>query len=230
MAQIVIPTYQRYNIKTMTLLKREGLTATLYVANEEEYAKYKENYPDEDIIIGVRGIRNQREFIQAQYPEGTIILSMDDDIEDYHHPRGLTMKEWILECATTLAGSKCGLLSFNPSSNKYFSAKYNFKEGRFLCCGMVHMFKCDHSITGTIDFVEDYDRSMKYLKKYGAILRCGEITFKTKFVASGGLSDQRTRETYSINVEQLLSAFPQDLYANVKKSGPFKGLPNIKIR
>ena len=230
MPQIVIPTYQRYVIKTLKLLEREGLTATLYVANQEEYEKYHFNYPTYDIVIGVRGIKAQREFIQSQYPEGTILLSMDDDIEDYIHPRGLTMKEWVEECEIALRESKAGLLSFSPSSNPYFCGKFKIKEGRYLACGMVHMFKVDHSITGTIDFVEDYDRSMMYLKKYGSILRYGDITFKTKFCASGGLSDQRTRETYMEQVQLLLAKYPDDLYFRIQKSGLFKNLPNIKIR
>jgi len=227
---IVIPTYQRYHVKTIDLLEREGLTATLYVANQEEYDKYKSRYPNYEIRIGVRGIRAQREYIQSQYPEGTILLSMDDDIESYSHPRGLTMKEWIEECETALRESKAGLLSFGPSSNPFFNGRFKLKEGRYLCVAFVHMFKVDHSITGSIDFVEDYDRSLMYLKKYGSVLRYGEITFKTKYWAPGGLSDQRTRETYLEQVHLLLAKYPNDLYFKIQKSGFFKGLPNVQIR
>jgi len=228
--KIVIPTYQRYHVKTLDLLQSEGLTATLYVANQEEYYKYRFIYPDIDIVIGIRGIRAQREFIQSQYPEGTILLSMDDDIEWFIHSRGLSMKEWIEECETALRDSKAGLLSFTPSSNPHFCDNFKIKEGRYLACGMVHMFKVDHSIVGTIDFVEDYDRSMMYLKKYGSILRYGDIIFKTKFLAPGGLSDQRTRETYMEQVQLLLAKYPDDLYFTIQKSRLFKGLPNIKIK
>jgi hypothetical protein len=230
--KIVIPTYQRYHIKTVDLLEREGLTATLYVANQEEYDKYKANYPDYEIIIGVKGIRAQREFIQSQYPEGTILLSMDDDIEDFTHSRGLDMNEWIEECEIALRESKSGMLTFSASSNPYFCGNFKIKEGRYLCCAFVYMFKVDHSITGEedIDSAEDYDRSMMYLKKYGSILRYGDIVFKTKFWAPGGMSDQRTKESYLHNVNKLLAKYPDDLYVNIKKSGKMKGLPNIKIR
>lgn len=228
--KIVIPTYQRYHIKTIDLLEREGLSATLYVANQEEYDKYKANYPDYEIIIGVKGIRAQREFIQSQYPEGTILLSMDDDIEDFTHSRGLTMIEWIEECEIALRESKSGMLTFTPSINPYFCGNFKIKEGRYLCCSFVYMFKVDHSIKGDIDFVEDYDRGMMYLKKYGSILRYGDIVFKTNFFAPGGLSNQRTRETYLRDVNKLLAKYPGDLYFTIKKSGMMKGLPNIKIR
>jgi len=229
--KIVIPTYNRYDIKTIKLLEREGMTdITIYVANQEEYDKYKANYPNYDIVIGVLGIRAQREFIQNQYPEGTILLSMDDDIEDFIHNENLTMKEWTEECRIALSESKSAMLTFSPSINPYFVGNFKIKEGRYLCCAFVYMFKVDHSIVGEIDFVEDYDRSMMYLKKYGSILRYGNIIFKTKFFAEGGLSVQRTRETYLDNVNALLAKYPDDLCFNIKKSGKMKGLPNIKIR
>ena len=222
---IVIPTYQRYHIKTIDLLIREGITDyTIYVANQAEYDKY--DYPNK--VIGVLGIREQREFIQSQYPEGTILLSMDDDIESYTHFRNLTMKQWIDECKIKLEESKCSLMSFNPSSNPFFTPKWNFKEGNYLCCGMVHMFKVNHSIKGDIDFVEDYDRGLQYLEKDGAILRCGELCFKTKCFSKGGLSEARTRDSYLKNVNKLIFKYPF-LNWNIKKSGFMKGLPNIKL-
>jgi hypothetical protein len=222
---IVIPTYQRYHIKTIDLLIREGISDyTIYVANQDEYDKY--DYPNK--VIGVKGIRAQREFIQSQYAEGTILLSMDDDIEDFTHSRNLTMKKWIDECTTKLQASTCGLMSFNPSSNPFFTKTWDFKEGRYLCCGMVHMFKVNHSIKGDIDFVEDYDRGLQYLEKDGAILRCGDICFKTKCFSKGGLEEERTRDAYLKNVNKLVYKYPF-LKHNIKKSGIMKGLPNIKL-
>jgi len=227
---IVIPTYKRYNIKTIDFLLREGYTPddiTIFVANKEEYIIYKKNYEKYNIIIGCLGIKNQREFIQSQYPEGTVLISMDDDITDCNVP----LKPMFEECIDYLYKSKCGLLSFNPSSNLFFKKDYCFKEGRFLCVGFVHIFKVDYSICGDIDVVEDYDRSIMYLKKYGGIIRRGDVVFKTKFNSKeGGLSEYRTREVYLENINNLLKKYPEELMYNIKKSGMFKGLPNVRIR
>lgn len=229
---IVIPTYQRYHIKTVELLERECITDfTIYVANQDEYDKYRENYPIYPIIIGVKGISAQRKFIQSQYPEETILLSMDDDIEDFKHTRGLTMKEWVKECEDYLSQSPYGLITFNPSSNPFFSLReWKFKEGRYLCCGMVHMFKVRHDFNSEFLSVEDYDIGMQYLHKYGKVIRCGEICFKTKYWADGGCSEQRTKQSYLSTVNKLLHKYPNDLTYNIKKSGKMKGLPNITIR
>lgn len=226
---IVIPSYKRYTIKTIDFLLKEGYTPddiTIYVANEEEYNLYKKNYQNYKIVIGVLGIKNQREFIQSQYPEGTILISMDDDIENCNLP----LKPLFDECITYLSNSTYGMVSFNPSSNLFLKKNWTFKEGRYLCVGFVHLFKVDYSICGDIDCVEDYDRCMMYIKKYGGIIRRGDAVFKSKFEASGGLSTYRTREIYLENVNKLLQKYPDDLKFNIKKNGLFKGLPNVQIR
>jgi len=230
---IVIPTYKRYTIKTINLLEKEGFEPneiTIYVANQDEYDIYKNNYPNYNIVIGIITIRGQREFIQSQYLEGEIIISMDDDIESYKHFENKNLRQIFNECIEYLKNSKSGLLSFNPSSNSFFSLKeWKFKEGNYLCVGFIHIFKVDHSIKGDIDVCEDYDRTMMYLNKYGSIVRYGQVCFKTKFDAKGGLSVYRTREVYLENVNKLLEKWPE-LTFNIKKSGIFKGLPNVRIK
>jgi hypothetical protein len=230
---IVIPTYKRYNIKTISLLEKEGFQPneiTIYVANQDEYDIYKNNYPNYNIVIGIITIRGQREFIQSQYSEGQIIISMDDDIESYKHFENKNLRQIFDECIEYLKNSKAGLLSFNPSSNPFFSLKtWKFKEGKYLCVGFIHIFKVDYSIKGNIDVVEDYDRTMMYFHKYGSIIRYGQVCFKTKYEASGGLSTYRTRDIYLENVNKLLEKWPE-LTFNIRKSGTFKDLPNVRFK
>jgi hypothetical protein len=47
--------------------------------------------------------------------------------------------------------------------------------------------------------------------------------------AKGGLSDERTRESYADSIYKLLHKFPEDLTYDIKKSGFLNGLANIKI-
>jgi len=228
---IVIPTYKRYNMKTIILLEKEGFTTdeiTIYVANQEEKDLYQLSYPTYNIIIGVLGIKNQREFIQSQYPEETILISIDDDIESYKHIEDKNLRQIFNECIEYLSQSTSGLLSFNPSSNPFFSLRpWQFKQGRYLCCGFIYIFKVDYSIIGDIENVEDYNNSMMYLKKYGSVIRYGQVCFKTKFCAKDSF---QLRHNYELNVDKLLAKYPNDLYYNIKKSGPLKGLKNVKLR
>ncbi len=88
---IVIPSYNRVDIiqvKTLALLRRHGISSTkinIFVANQEEYDLYNKTINKQlynKLIIGVIGLKNQRNFIMKYYPEGTHIVHMDDDLDN----------------------------------------------------------------------------------------------------------------------------------------------------
>ena len=88
MFRIAIPTYQRYKIlgeKTLKTLSYHRFPIDIidiFVADQDEYNQYKSLYPEYNIIIGEKGIRQIREFIFLKwYKEGDHIVSIDDDIE-----------------------------------------------------------------------------------------------------------------------------------------------------
>ena len=86
--QIVIPSLSRTNIlKTQTLhtLQRFGIhksLITIFVVEEELEQYKKEIGEDYKIVVGVKGLVQQREFIENFFPAGTWIVSFDDDIKD----------------------------------------------------------------------------------------------------------------------------------------------------
>jgi hypothetical protein len=231
---IAIPTYKRSNsVKTYLYLESAGLLehTTLFVANQEEYDLYKITCPNVKIVIGEIGIKNQRNFITNYYEEGDIIISIDDDIQYDIHKNNKSIKDWLIDCIQYLETSSLGLMTFQPTSNSFFCNKgKEFSTGRYLGVGMFHIYKNNKSLLLTCEYTEDYERSIQYLKKYGANIRYGWVYFKTKYWASGGCSEARTRDTYLKNVNYLLYMYPSELSYNIKKSGPMKDLPNIIIR
>lgn len=87
---IAIPSYNRpdlIQVKTLALLRRHGISAnkiTIFVANQEQLELYKAKVPAllyGNIVVGVLGLRNQRNFIMDYYSEGTHIVQMDDDLD-----------------------------------------------------------------------------------------------------------------------------------------------------
>lgn len=89
--RLIIPTYKRYDVllqKTLAYLLTTDLAAhqvDIFVSDTSEAALYEEalkKAPDinANIIVGVRGIPNQRNFIQKYYPEGEELVMIDDDI------------------------------------------------------------------------------------------------------------------------------------------------------
>jgi hypothetical protein len=87
---IVIPSYNRpelIQVKTLALLHRHNINPNLiniFVANKEQYDLYQSKIPKflyNELIIGVIGLKNQRNFIIDYYPEGKHIVQMDDDLD-----------------------------------------------------------------------------------------------------------------------------------------------------
>ena len=87
---IVIPSFNRPDIiqsKTLALLNRHNINPQkiiIFVANQEQYDLYKAKVPAilyGNLVIGVLGLKNQRNFIMDYYPEGTHIVQMDDDLD-----------------------------------------------------------------------------------------------------------------------------------------------------
>jgi ribulose bisphosphate carboxylase small subunit len=203
----------------------------LFVANQEEFDLYSSTCPNVKIVIGEIGIKNQRNFISKYYDDNAIIISMDDDIKSYIHKDNKSMKDWLNDCIQYLSNSPLGLITFQPTSNPFFNNKgKEFSTGRYLAVGMFHIYKNDKSLILTTEFIEDYERSIQYLLKYGANIRYGWVYFKTKYWAKGGCSETRNRDTYLSNVNKILYMYPNELSYNIKKSGPMKDLPNVIIR
>jgi len=99
---VVIPSYKRADTigkKSLNVLRKYNFPNNriyIFVANQEEKKLYEnklyidnktDNKTDNkyNIIIGELGLANQRNFIRNYFPEGTKILSMDDDVEEINY-------------------------------------------------------------------------------------------------------------------------------------------------
>lgn len=86
---IVIPSYNRANLlnkKTLKVLNEYHIPRNViyvFVANKEEEEIYKKTLNLDyygHLIVGVKGLKNQRNFISSYFKEGNEILNLDDDI------------------------------------------------------------------------------------------------------------------------------------------------------
>ena len=87
---IAIPSYNRPDIiqsNTLAVLKSHNINPsqiTIFVSDKEQYDIYKNAIPStlyNNIVIGALGLKNQRNYINSYYPEGTHVVEMDDDIK-----------------------------------------------------------------------------------------------------------------------------------------------------
>ena len=117
---IAIPSYNRPDIiqnNTLDVLKRHNINPihiTIFVSDKQQYDIYKNAIPStlyNNIVIGALGLKNQRNFINTYYPEGTHIVEMDDDIKR------------IVQLDITKRNSKKSIKSGKTKSGKIKSGK-----------------------------------------------------------------------------------------------------------
>ena len=88
---IAIPSYKRSQLISKntlhTLISKKVPIEKIYifVANEKEKQDYLKNVPKNmyyRIIVGVIGLRDQRNYITKYFPEKQLIVELDDDVKD----------------------------------------------------------------------------------------------------------------------------------------------------
>ena len=240
--KIAIPTYNRSDrFETLSFLKKNNIPVEdiyIFFANEEEKQKYINSFGSEyNWIVGVIGIDKQRNFITNYFDENEILICMDDDIEDLIHKDDKPFLDWINECIDYINDKQLGLLSIPPSTNPFwFNEKIkskshkSFKYGNYLAVGVFHIYKNHKDLLINIPFIDDYERSILYYKKYGNNARYFDVLIKTKYWGTGGLSNDRTMYSYIGSVNKFLYRHPEYVSFNTKfirNISKFQKLPNI---
>lgn len=243
---VVIPSYDRSNLiagKTLTTLKNGGVPKNkiyIFVANEEEEKKYKSTVPKDlynEIIIGVKGLVEQRKFINNYFEEDSYIISFDDDVEE------------ILEKKTNLKTDN-KLHSIKNLPELFNNAYKIMKEKKFFIWGVAPVcnpFFLYNKVSYDLRIIvgplfgyisrddedldikygpnkEDTERTCRYFKKDGGIVRFNHISLKTKYFSDGGINTieggKKKRFEKSIkNSENLLNEFPNYGKLMTRKTG-----------
>lgn len=218
MYEIAIPSYNRSDQlvnKTLYLLDKENINfslITVFVANEEEYKIYRQALnllkkgKKIKIVIGKKGIVEINNFINCHYKPTDIVFYIHDDIDDFiYYDRCLA--DILKKCTNYLKKSPYGLLSFNPTGNKFYMNERNvFKEGFYYAVGPMFMFKPNSKIKRSKNSwaVEDYDYSIKSYKFYGKTIRYDRLGLKTKInnnkKGGCGIRDNKTYEKSLMNL------------------------------
>jgi hypothetical protein len=224
--KIAIPSYDRHNsITTIDTLKRHGIDLAnvyLFLANEEQKELYK--VPDEiHVVVGVLGSVDIRNFIINYFDDGEIIVWLDDDIDDFIILEK-SLNQVLDDSIEYLKNSPYQLLGFPPTDNKYFNKDRGYKEGFYFCVGVFHISKNDKSII-LKNRIEDLEHTLISYKKYGNVIRCCDILFKTKFYGKGGLDTSRREHGYIgyyKNFINLQYEYSKYMTASTKKIKLFK--------
>lgn len=230
---VAIPTYKRYAQvfeKSITTLINGNVLPSkihLFVANKEEYRKYKEVLPlgsYHKIIIGKKGIMNQRNFMNQYFPEGTCVLYLDDDVEKVLHlneegllrkaeaqtPRGYggirspslielkNIDNFIIKAFNECKKRGIYLWGIYPVNNIMFMKprpKMSFGLRFILGTFYGQIIRHSKDLVLTVQEKEDFQNSILHYIKDHSVIRFDKVSIKTKFYnPDGGIMGSHTLE------------------------------------
>jgi len=248
---IAIPSYNRtelIQIKTLAVLHKHNINSKLiniFVSDRDQYNLYKSKLPEflyNKLIIGVKGLKNQRNYINSYYPEGYNIVEIDDDIDKIvelntnTNTNTKTLKpiedldSFIKKAFRICRKNNIFLWGVYPLANSHFMTEKTTTDLRFIVgplWGMINRHRQDLVIT--IDEKEDTERTLQHWVMDGKVLRFNNIGIETNYYKNkGGMQDEgKNRKKEALNsVYYLHKKYPEvtKIYLG-KKSG----VPEIKL-
>jgi len=242
---IAIPSYQRAETiinKTLKTLFNHQIPAnliTIFLANKEEYITYSKlfqkpnnkfssldvkyiNYLQSiSMVIGEKGLKNQRNFISNFYLDKQKIVQMDDDIEGVkmlvvNKKDEKNRKLWQLEDVPNLhqliidtfkmsIKLSAFLWGIYPIANPYFMSPKVTSELKFIVGPMFGIInRKDGSLKLSIDEKENVERTLQYFMKDKAVLRLNNVTVITKYYTNpGGMqADKDAKKNRMLDAEK----------------------------
>lgn len=236
--EIAIPSYKRaliLNSQTLATLNKCGIPKdriNIFVVEDElnEYnTKLNPDYYNK-IIVGMKGLIQQRKFIENYYPEGTNIVSFDDDIKEIdlsltNYPNVVSFIE---DAFKKCKEHNAYIWGVYPVHNPFFrqSKEDLTTELKFIIgtwYGFINRPKLiDLNTTDNNIMKEDVERSIKYFLNDGIVLRFNKVGFKTKCYGNdgGGLGTFKDRLAPSKeNAEKLVEKYPDICSLKERKNG-----------
>jgi hypothetical protein len=234
MYHIAIPSYSRSDVigsKSLATLEKYGIPKdkiTIFVVREQ-FIEYKKACPGYQIIIGVKGLVEQREFIENWYDLDSNILFMDDDVSDLLHFSGEKSREPVSDLNQFISDgfqkmSEVGatIWGIYPLDNCLYA--YNSKVtsvGLYYIVGTFYGQKNTRDIHLTKEYgsVEDRERTILRYLRDGKVLRFNRIGLRTKYFAPGGLMSEDRPKIHQIASEALVKKYPKLVRLKTRTNG-----------
>lgn len=236
---VVIPSYQRAELlkeQTLATLQKGDVSAKLiyiFVASKEEEKLYNDTIPKNmynKIVIGVKGINEQRKYIMKYFPEKQQIVSLDDDIKSVVTVNGSTvtnLHDFFLEAFKEIKKNKLFMWGVYPCDNAFYmkGQKPTTTCLRFIIAALYGFVnRHDMILDSKIQEKEDVENSIKYYLRDGGVLRFNHIGIKTKFKnTKGGLGGIENRFKANKEAAEYLHAkYPEITRIKIRKNGMYE--------
>jgi hypothetical protein len=233
MYHIAIPSYNRSEVigsKSLATLEKYGIEKdkiTIFVVREE-FVAYKKACPGYQIVIGLKGLVEQRKFIEHWFPLDSNILFMDDDVSDLFFVSDAKTRQPLSNLNQFISdgfmrASEIGatLWGIYPVDNAMFQHKAKeISQGLSYIVGAFYGQKNTRDVNlNTGDGVEDRERTILRYLRDGKVLRFNKVGLRTKYFAPGGLMSDDRQKIHQITSEALVQKYPTFLRLKIRKNG-----------
>jgi hypothetical protein len=212
-----------------------------------EYKDYNESLDlkyHKNIIIGRKGLKNQRNYISNYFPVNTKIVQFDDDIKSINELKKYNIKnrkenkiqtlsnldKFIKEAFNQSKKNNSYLWGVYPVNNAYFMFPKMTIDLRFITGPMFGIINRHSSkLKLTIDEKEDTQRTLQYFTLDKSVVRFNNITINTSYYRNkGGMQEEkkdRKREAMK-SAHYLINKYPILTKLNLSKKS---GYPEVKL-
>jgi hypothetical protein len=214
---VAIPTYRRQEIlpkqtlATLEKLSTDPERVHIFVASEEEKETYADLITGYKFIVGVKGISQQRAFIHAYFPQGTPIISIDDDMsaimqkdDEKTEPTSHTLDQIADIGFGICVKEHARMWGINPVANGFFMKDQITVGLRFICANFMGSYAGDPVYVEPhhpMSSADDHYATLRSYQRYGAVVRIEYLCPKTKYWAKGGI-DEALQEEGTVRVER----------------------------
>jgi len=236
-----IPSYKRSkicNARTLKTLRNLGVpkeNVYVFIVREDidDYNRDIDRSLCGEIIVGVKGLVQQRQYISDFFTEGTRLVFLDDDIYSLDlsmTPFDIAM-EFFESAFETCEKESAYIWGIYPVFNEYFrkdrkpvTTDISYIVGAFY--GIINRHSEDLKLTICTDGnKEDVERSIRYYLKDGKTIRFNKIGFETKYYGTdgGGLGKFKDRlqsmKKYAIKLNE---EFPDLTRIKIRNNGMYE--------
>jgi cellulose synthase/poly-beta-1,6-N-acetylglucosamine synthase-like glycosyltransferase len=244
---VVIPSYKRAELcrdKTLRVLHQYKIPKdqiVVVVANKEEEEIYKATLDPKTygkILVGVPGLANVRNWIFMHFPKGHKLVSCDDDINGFieytpstkRHERELrSLKDVIKRGFSECAKAKCGHWGIYPSPNGFFMKPTVTTDLKFIIGSFNGFINPGKEVLIEISEGEkdDYERTIKFFQRDGAVVRLNFVSAKTAtYKTPGGLQLGNRLKKEHRTVKALMKKYPGWIRLNPTRKSK---MPEIRL-
>lgn len=205
---VAIPSYKRSEVcrdKTLKMLHENKIPASkifVYLANKEEkdeYEKVLDKGTYNKLIVGIKGLVPQRQFIMSKWGKGKHIVFFDDDVAKIDMTlsprfRGKSLDFFFKAAFEECKANNAYIWGVYPVFNPFFrkdrpemTTSLNYIVGAFY--GIINrpnLKSIQLTLTKENGQKEDVERTIKYFIEDGTVLRFNKIGFITKYYNPSG--------------------------------------------